>query len=298
MKPVSSRPFKLKSLWIECFIVFFEEQTIHRAAQKLAISPQYLSKIIMQIEESLQLELSIQDGKHRYPNENASKLFAELYPVYRHLKSLPQELRELADKEPKTVIRLWWEDPTLLAHTLEVCCQYQRLNPNVFFDVQQGIYNCRDPHFLLHSEIDFYLAASIELRQDYLHVVYTRNIPFVIVSVPQPIQPWDAFEYVVVNYPSLIWDEIRYPRKIALIVKSESLLISYAKQHGKAIFIPIERVRHEIARGHLAIVAEYPGKALLSPCIFQNPRASQEPEKEKFYQFWLESLKRHEIIEN
>lgn len=294
----SASPFKLKSLWIACFVVFFEEKNIHKAAQKLAISPQYLSKIIMQIEEALQLELSIQDGKQRYPNEQASALFAELYPVYRQLQALPQQLRTLEETRPKTVIRLWWEEPSLLSHTLKACCQYQQRNPHVLFDVQQALYDNRKAHYILHSEIDFFLASSLNQMQDYLHLFQARNMPFVIVSAPQAVQRWDAFAYLVIKYPSYVWDEVRYPRQIVLSCISETLLISYAKQNMGAVFIPLERVRPELERGQLAIVAEYPGKAFLAPCIFQNPRAPQHPDKEDFYLFWLDYLKRHGIIEN
>lgn len=295
-----SLPFKLKSLWIECFVVFFEEKNIHKAAQKLELSPQYVSKIILQIEESLQLEISIQEGKHRYPNANAAVLFTQLYPLYRQLKSLPQQLQIFADQVPKTVIRIEWDEPVLLYHTIKVCQLYRQRNPNVIFDIQQeldlSVY--LKPHYILHKEIDFYLSARIELMQDYLHLIQTRNIPFEIIAAPQPVRSWDAFEYLVIKYPSIVWDEVRYPRKIAMNCISESLLINYAKKNLGAVFLPVERVRRELELGELAIVAEYPGKAYLSPCIIQNPRAPQHPDKEDFYQFWMDYLRRHELIEN
>ena len=86
---------------IRCFRLVYEEQSIHKAAKQLFITPQGLSRIIQKLESELQLSLFRRTAQGVVPTESGSYFYQQSQTLIYQLDDLKVKLQNLHDTEQR-----------------------------------------------------------------------------------------------------------------------------------------------------------------------------------------------------
>lgn len=86
---------------LRCFSVVYEENSINRAAGKLYISSQGLSRIIMKIESDLDAKLFVRTQKGVAPTECGELLYRSAQGILKQYDEMIQAIGQLALKESR-----------------------------------------------------------------------------------------------------------------------------------------------------------------------------------------------------
>ncbi len=117
------------------FLDAAETEHITKSAERLHIAQPALTKSIHKLEEELGVPLFMRKGRNIVLTQYGQYLQERLLPLMRGLKTLPEELAQMAETEKHT-IRL----SVLAASTLvtRAIIEYKKINPNVNFHVLQN----------------------------------------------------------------------------------------------------------------------------------------------------------------
>ena len=86
---------------IRCFRLVYEEQSIHKAAKQLFITPQGLSRIIQKLESELQLSLFRRTAQGVVPTESGSYFYQQSQTLIYQLDDMKVKLQNLHDMEQR-----------------------------------------------------------------------------------------------------------------------------------------------------------------------------------------------------
>ena len=80
---------------LKCFQIVYEEKSINRAAGRLYITPQGLSRNIRQLEEELDVQLFQRTARGMEPTESGHFLYEKSGRIIRELEEIENGLRQL-----------------------------------------------------------------------------------------------------------------------------------------------------------------------------------------------------------
>ncbi len=86
---------KLEWPHVEVFVATYEESGMARAAERLNVSPPYVSKIIKEMEEILSTELFVREANGVRPTDDGRRVYAESSPLIEHFRRLRLQLQAL-----------------------------------------------------------------------------------------------------------------------------------------------------------------------------------------------------------
>ncbi len=86
---------------LKCFQTVFEEQSVSRAAKRLFITPQGLSKNIRQLEEELHTVLFQRTAQGMLPTDAGRFLYGKSEQIFRELEGLENGLRQLEQRKDR-----------------------------------------------------------------------------------------------------------------------------------------------------------------------------------------------------
>lgn len=83
---------------LKCFEAVYEERSINKAAKRLYISPQGLSKIIMALEEELHTVLFERTKQGVHPTQSAVFLYDRAEKVIREFDEIENQIRQMENQ--------------------------------------------------------------------------------------------------------------------------------------------------------------------------------------------------------
>ena len=86
---------------LKCFQTVYEERSISRAARRLYITPQGLSKNIRQLEEELKAVLFVRTAQGMEPTESGRFLYERSERIVRQLEEMENGLRQLEQRKER-----------------------------------------------------------------------------------------------------------------------------------------------------------------------------------------------------
>ena len=84
---------------LKCFQAVYEEKSLGKAARRLYITPQGLSKNIRQLEEELGASLFFRTAQGMEPTEGGRFLYEKSERVIREMEAIEHELRQLEQQK-------------------------------------------------------------------------------------------------------------------------------------------------------------------------------------------------------
>lgn len=118
-------PFNLESSHIEVFVAAYEEGSMAKAADKLKVSPAYVTKIVKEIEEFVGTDLFLRETSGVRPTDDGRKVYSESAPLVESFRRLRMQLQALhADIRGDVNIGVLPAIPgTLLAQAIDMAIQ-------------------------------------------------------------------------------------------------------------------------------------------------------------------------------
>ena len=154
------------------FIEVARSQHITRSAEKLHISQPSLSQSIKRLEDELGVKLFESRGRNIMLTEAGGFLLSKVEPVMHRLDSLPEQLREFADKG-STTIHLHVTAASLIVS--EAVIEYRRRHKDIYF---QFLMNDDD------SICDMSISSAVSLPGDIGRDAFTCN-ERIYIAVPE-----------------------------------------------------------------------------------------------------------------
>lgn len=114
---------------LRCFEAVYEERSISRAAQKLYITPQGLSKNIKILENELKTVLFKRTSQGMMPTESAELLYRKAGDIIRQLEELNLSIRQLENH--KIIFRIGYACGVFNVIPLRLIQQFIRENDNI-----------------------------------------------------------------------------------------------------------------------------------------------------------------------
>jgi DNA-binding transcriptional LysR family regulator len=125
---------------LKCFVAVYEEKSINQAAQRLYISSQGLSKIIINMENDLGVSLFERSKKGVIPTESAEFLYERSIHLIGQVEEIEYGIRQIGMKDMK--IRIACARGVLNAISFQVILDFIKKNPQL--EVEWGEYSNED----------------------------------------------------------------------------------------------------------------------------------------------------------
>ena len=137
---------------LKCFQAVYEEKSVSRAARRLFITPQGLSKIIRQLEEELQASLFVRTARGMEATESGRFLYERSERVVRQLEEIENGLRQLEQRGER--LRIGCANGALNLLPLEVILEFGEAHPELRLEWREYP-NEQVKTKLLNSEIEY-----------------------------------------------------------------------------------------------------------------------------------------------
>lgn len=137
---------------LKCFQIVYEEKSINRAAGRLYITPQGLSRNIRQLEEELDVQLFLRTARGMEPTESGHFLYEKSGRIIRELEEIENGLRQLKGRRER--LRIGCANGVLNLLPLTVILAFGRLHPEITLEWREYPNN-QVKEKLLNSEIEY-----------------------------------------------------------------------------------------------------------------------------------------------
>ncbi len=137
---------------LKCFQMVYEEKSISRAARRLYITPQGLSRSIRQLEEELDALLFLRTVRGMEPTESGRFLYEKSGRIIRELEEIEKGLRQLKLRRER--LRIGCANGVLNLLPLSVILAFGRLHPELTLEWREYP-NGQVKEKLLHSELEY-----------------------------------------------------------------------------------------------------------------------------------------------
>jgi|GEM_PF-3960568 len=109
---------------LQVFVATYEESGMARAAERLNVSPAYVTKIIKELETFLDVELFSRESNGVKPTDHANQVYAESTPLIEHFHRVQMQLQSLGEIRGEINIGVLPALPgTLLARAIDAVIQ-------------------------------------------------------------------------------------------------------------------------------------------------------------------------------
>lgn len=137
---------------LKCFQTVFEEKSISRAAKRLFITPQGLSKNIRQLEEELHTVLFWRTAQGMVPTEAGLFLYGKSEQILRELEGLEHGLRQLEQRRER--LRIGCANGVLNLLPLSLILEFRQIHPEIRLEWREYP-NGQVKERLLNSQIEY-----------------------------------------------------------------------------------------------------------------------------------------------
>lgn len=137
---------------LKCFQAVCEERNLGRAARRLYITPQGLSKNIRQLEEELGTKLFLRTSQGMEPTEGGHFLYEKSERVIRQLEEIEHELRQLEQRKER--LRIGCANGVLNLLPLSLILAFGKAHPQLRLEWREYPNN-QVKEKLLSSEIEY-----------------------------------------------------------------------------------------------------------------------------------------------
>lgn len=249
--------------WLRYFVTLAETRNFHRAAERLHLTPQALSKAIAGLEFELSLSLVDRDHRVRGLTPAGEAFLEEAREVLQRLENAERRMAEWRLSEPAGPVTLagdgLWHHYLLPPILAELVARHPRIRPKLYEMLPDEV----EVH-VATGEIDVGLLLRPPGRVD-LDCFRGLDTPYRIAGRPGPLRSWQELGYIVPRFfhkevPGSLdgWPEARFPRRIVVEVELLETALHLAEAGVGCAFVPELALRDRLARGTLAIVAEAP----------------------------------------
>lgn len=137
---------------LKCFQIVYEEKSINRAAGRLYITPQGLSRNIRQLEEELDVQLFQRTARGMEPTESGHFLYEKSGRIIRELEEIENGLRQL--KRRRERLRIGCANGVLNLLPLTMILAFGELYPEITLEWREYP-NDQVKEKLMNSEIEY-----------------------------------------------------------------------------------------------------------------------------------------------
>lgn len=267
----------LKVSWLAYFIEVSRKAQLAAAAQSLGITPQALRRNLDQLESHLGVQLIQYHGKILQLTPCGEDFLAEAFELF-------YALRRLNGPEPpppvlqSQTLQLGWTKSWLQNLLVDLCSEVRQILPEHRLNIQHLAGQRELEQALLDGRLDLALLWSPP-ESELLASLAVEPSPFVIVSAPQPLRPWDTWTYAI-PAPELTalqpWSDDLHPRKIQLQANSLYALLDMACSGQCAVYLPECLIRSQLRQNQLVRVARPPVQHMLTPSVCWREPAAPE----------------------
>lgn len=248
---------------LRTFVVLAEEAHLQRAAERLFLTPQAVSKALSNLENHYGTRLVERDHRIRGLSPAGVALLASARAVLAAEEATERAVAAAKEPRPQGPVaiggdNLWHHHlmPQLLRGLL---AQHP--------EVQPALHELMGPELerrVAEGELDLGLLLAAPTRPD-LEWVEGLASPYVIAGRPEEAgRPWQALGYIA---PALLgqdlgpldgWDATRYPRRVVATVELVETALALVEAGVGVAFVPRLAIEGRVAQGRLAVVAEAP----------------------------------------
>lgn len=286
----------LRTEWLLHFVQLVKTGSYEQAAAQLDVSISSVRNNLRQLEKKLDTQLLDRQQGVLVPTLSGRTFYSQAHEYLDLLNQLQSNLS-------------YFQRPSMDGpQTISVGCTGKWAMSWVDRALQ-SVYQ-KQSHFNLKLfQVTPYVRTEARLMLDQLDILLTPfaltspglrcqplgpEMPFLIVSQPQPQRPWYAFEWADLEWlqhesyagyqtrSTSWWNDKKYPRKIRFRSDSVSAILSVCEQFGYAACLPECLVTDSIKAGLLGIVCEPPEPLCFQPYLIWAPDKIQTDLQKQF----------------
>lgn len=210
--------------WLRYFAVLAETRNFHKAAERLHITPQALSKAIAGLES--QLHVTLVERSHRVEGLTAAgeALLDEAHTVLASLENAERRIAAWRQRVPQGPVTIagdsLWHHYLLPPLLVDLIQAHPLVRPKLFEMIPDDVET-----WVAAGEVDIGLLLRPPQRND-LDWFAGLTSPYVIAGKPGPLRPWQSCGYIVPrlfrrDLPESLdgWPEGKYKRTIVAEVE-------------------------------------------------------------------------------
>lgn len=248
---------------LRTFVVLAEEGHLQRAADRLHLSPQAVSKALANLEGHYGARLLERDHRIRGLSPAGEALLHSARALLAAEEATERAVQAAKAPRPQGPVAIGgdnlWHHHLLPPVLKAVLAEHP--------EVQPGLHELLPPdveRLVAEGELDFGLLLAAPTRSD-LDWHEGLATPYVIVGRPElKGQAWQGLNYIA---PRILgrelgaldgWDATRFPRRVVATVELLETAMSLVEAGVGVAFVPQLAVEARVAAGRLAVVAKAP----------------------------------------
>lgn len=248
---------------LRTFVVLAEEAHLQRAADRLHLTPQAVSKALSTLESHYGARLVERDHRIRGLSPAGAALLASAQAVLAAEEAAERAVAAAKEPRPRGPVAIGGDN--LWHHHLlpELLRGLLAEHP----EVQPGLHELIGPdmeRLVAEGELDLGLLLAAPTRSD-LDWAEGLASPYVIAGRPEDVgRPWQDLGYIAPRIlgrelaPLDGWDATRFPRRVVATVELLETALALVEAGLGVAFVPRLAIEERVAQGRLAVVAEAP----------------------------------------
>jgi DNA-binding transcriptional LysR family regulator len=252
--------------WLRYYVVLAETRNFHKAAERLHITPQALSKAIAGLEAQLHVTLVERGRRVEGLTAAGEALLDEANTVLASLENAERRIAEWRQGLPQGPVTIagdsLWHHYLLPPLLVDLIGEHPLVRPQLFEMIPDDVET-----WVAGGDVDIGLLLRPPRRTDLDWFAGVAS-PYVIAGKPGPQRPWQECRYIVPRLfrrelPESLdgWPEGKYKRTIVAEVELLETAIHLVEAGLGEAFLPELAIRDRVRQGSLAVVAD-------APCTF------------------------------
>ncbi len=249
--------------WLRYFAMLAETRNFHKAAERLHITPQALSKAIAGLEAQLHVTLVERGRRVEGLTAAGEALLEETQTVLASLANAERRIAEWRQGTPQGPVTIagdgLWHHYLMPPILLDLIRQYPLVRPKLFEMIPDDV-----EAWVASGDVDIGLLLRPPTRTD-LDWFAGVTSPYVIAGLPGAKRQWQDCGYIVPrlfrrDLPESLdgWPEGKFKRTIIAEVELLETAIHLVEGGLGEAFVPELAIRERVKRGTLAIAADAP----------------------------------------